>query len=253
VLIRLELQWLVTVSLLSVRLAALLWSSPLFVMGRVPSRALVPMVLVFSACLAISQPAAAFTGPLTLAAWSYSAAGELLVGLLMSFGLHAAFAAFSFGGRLLDLQIGFGVASLINPASQEQESLIGTALLAVGVMTFYLMDGHHLIVKSVVQSLHWFPVGRPLSQLPMDAALAQFGLMFSLGTMLVAPVVAALLLVDVALAMASRTMPQMNIFMLSIPVKIVIGLSILAASTAFMPGVFRRIYQSIFDYWAALV
>jgi len=65
-------------------------------------------------------------------------------------------------------------------------------------------------------------------------------------------VVTTLLLVDVALAMASRTMPQMNVFMLSIPLKIVVGLGVLAASTVFMPGIFRRIYQAIFQYWAAL-
>jgi len=252
VFIRLEMQWLLTVSLISVRLAALLWSTPLFVLGKIPARVFVLLVIAFGVSLTFVVPAASFAGPANIGSWLHAAVGELLVGLLMAFGLHCAFAAFSFGGRLLDLQIGFGVASLINPASQEQESLLGTVLLAVGVMTFYLLDGHHLIVKAVVQSLQWFPIGRPLAQLPMNALLQQFGLMFSLGVVLVAPVVTTLLLVDIALAMASRTMPQMNVFMLSIPLKIVVGLGVLAASTTFMPGVFRRIYQAIFEYWAAL-
>jgi flagellar biosynthesis protein FliR len=252
VLIRLDMQWLLMVSLISVRLAALLWSTPLFVLGRIPPRVFVLLVIAFGVSLALILPSANFVGPLSLGGWVLAALCELLVGLLMAFGLHSAFAAFSFGGRLLDLQIGFGVASLINPASQEQESLLGTVLLAVGVMTFYLIDGHHLIIRAVVQSVEWFPIGRPLVQLPMDAILKQFGLMFSLGVVLVAPVVTTLLLIDIALAMASRTMPQMNVFMVSIPVKIVAGLMVLAASTAFMPGVFRRIYESIFQYWAAL-
>jgi flagellar biosynthetic protein FliR len=246
------MQWLLTVSLVSVRLAALLWSTPLFVLGKIPARVFVLLVIAFGAALTFVVPAASFAGPANIGSWLHAAVGELLIGLLMAFGLHCAFAAFSFGGRLLDLQIGFGVATLINPASEEQESLLGTVLLVAGVMTFYLLDGHHLVVKAVAQSLQWFPIGRSLAELPMAALLKQFGLMFSLGVVLVAPVVTTLLLVDIALAMASRTMPQMNVFMLSIPVKIVVGLGVLAASTAFMPGIFRRIYQAIFQYWAAL-
>jgi flagellar biosynthesis protein FliR len=82
--------------------------------------------------------------------------------------------------------------------------------------------------------------------------VAQFGLMFSLGTVLVAPVVAVLLLLDAGLAMAAKTMPQMNVFMISIPVKIVVGLLMLAALAPFLSGILRRIFESIFTYWQAL-
>src|SRR6187402_2834495 len=112
------------VSLISVRLAALLWSTPLFALGKVPARVLVLIILVFSAGLAMIQPSAAFAAPLTIGGWIFAAFVELFVGLLVSFGVHCAFAAFTFGGRLLDLQIGFSVATLINPSSQEQESLL---------------------------------------------------------------------------------------------------------------------------------
>jgi len=259
VLIRLETQWLLMVALIATRVAALLWLAPLFTLGKIPNRVLVLMIIIFSAGLAslnpagISEEALAAGHLYTASGWVLAAFHELVIGLIMAFGLHCAFAAFSFGGRLLDQQIGFGVASLINPGNNEQESLLGTALLAVGVLTFFLLDGHLMVVKSVAQSLQWFPVGRSIGELPLGPIVAQFGLMFSLGVVLVAPVVAALLMVDVAMAMAARTMPQMNIFMLSIPVKIIVGLLLLAASTAFMPGVLRRIYESIFAYWASLV
>jgi flagellar biosynthetic protein FliR len=82
--------------------------------------------------------------------------------------------------------------------------------------------------------------------------IAQFGLMFSLGTMLVAPVVAVLLLLDSGLAMAAKTMPQMNVFMISIPVKIAVGLLVLGACAPYLRGIFQHIYASIFNYWRAL-
>jgi flagellar biosynthetic protein FliR len=80
---------------------------------------------------------------------------ELAVGALMAFGINCAFAAFSFGGRILDLQMGFGVANLVNPSSNEQSPLIGMVLLVVGVLTFFLLNGHHWLARGVVQSFRW--------------------------------------------------------------------------------------------------
>jgi flagellar biosynthesis protein FliR len=182
-----------------------------------------------------------------------AAVRELSVGLLMAFGMHCSFAAFSFGGRVLDLQMGFGVANLLNPSTNEQAPLLGTGLLMVGAMTFLLVDGHHWLAKGFVQSYQWFPLGAPLRAISLSAIVQQFGLMFSLGTVLVAPVVIVLLLLDGAMAIAARTMPQMNIFMLSIPIKIGVGLLVLALSVPYMKGLFERIFASIFAFWNTLI
>lgn len=246
-----EMEWLLKTMLVSVRLAALLWASPLFALGRIPVRIKLVAAVIFSAGLA---SIAIESGPQVTTPGGVAAAaiGELLVGALMAFGLHCAFAAFQFGGRLLDLQMGFGVASLINPSSDEQEPLLGTALLLTGVMTFYLIDGHHWLVRGLLQSYEWFPLGRVPGELPVEAVVAQFGLMFTLGTVLVAPVVAVLLLLDIGLAMAAKTMPQLNVFMLSIPVKIAAGLLVLAACAPYVGWAIGRVLESIFNYWRML-
>jgi flagellar biosynthesis protein FliR len=161
--IQIETQWVVSVLLVAVRLAALLWATPLFSIGNVPVRVRLMLTLVFSAAIVAVQPMARFDADPTVIGLVGAAFIELAVGLLMGFGLHCAFAAFSFGGRLLDLQMGLGVASLINPSSSEQEPLLGTALLVVGVMTFYLLGGHHIVATGLVQSYGWVPLGRPIT------------------------------------------------------------------------------------------
>lgn len=251
--IQIQSLWLISMLLIAVRLAAMLWLTPLFTLGVVPARVRLTLVLVFSAAVAAVTPAVQAAAPATVPGWIESAVAELGIGLLMGFGIHCAFAAFSFGGRLLDMQMGFGVASLINPSNNEQEPLLGTLLLAVGVMTFFLLGGHSMIARSFLQSYAWFPLGGALGSLRMDSVVAQFGLMFSLGTILVAPVIVILLMIDCGLAMASKTMPQMNVFMISIPVKIAVGLLALAASASYLQGILRNIYQSVFDYWRSLV
>lgn len=150
--VQLELSWLLALTLVSLRLTALLWATPLFALGHVPARIKLVLILVFGAALASLHSAEIASGIDTFGDFFAAAAVELTVGALMAFGLHCAFGAFLFGGRLLDLQMGFGVANLINPSSNEQDPLIGVLLLSVGVMTFYLLDGHHWIARSVVQS-----------------------------------------------------------------------------------------------------
>jgi flagellar biosynthetic protein FliR len=247
-----DMDWLLRTLLVVLRIAALFWATPLFVLGRVPMQVKVLAVLIFSAALSwIALPAIASV-PTTTAGLAVAAMGELLVGALLAFGLHCSFAAFQFGGRLLDLQMGFGVASLINPSTEEQDPLLGTLLLLTGVMTFYLVDGHHWLIRGLVQSFEWFPLGRFPQGLAMDVVVAQFGLMFTLGVVLVAPVVAVLLLLDIGLAMAAKTMPQLNVFMLSIPVKIAVGLLVLAACAPYVGWAVGRVLESIFSYWQAL-
>lgn len=239
------------VLLAALRISAFLWATPLFSLARVPARVKLILVLVFAAGTATLLPMG--TNVRTDVGHVVAAGlAELLVGSIMGFGILCSFAAFQFGGRLLDLQMGFGVASLINPSSEEQEPLLGTLLLVVGVMTFYLVQAHHWVARSFIMSFEWFPLGHMPTDLRFDAVVAQFGVMFTLGTMLVAPVVAVLLLIDSGLALASKTMPQLNVFMLSIPIKIVVGLLVLAASAPFTRLLLQRVLQTTSEYWRAL-
>lgn len=246
-----DMEWILRLLLVSVRLGALLWATPLFVLARIPQHVKLMVVLVFSAAIAIVATPSVALSP-TIADVVVAAVGELIVGALMAFGLHCAFAAFQFGGRLLDLQMGFGVANLINPSSEEQDPLLGTALLLAGVMTFYLVDGHLWLARSFVASYEWFPIGSMPSDLHVDAVVAQFGLMFTMGTVVVAPIVAVLLLIDIGIAMAAKTMPQLNVFMLSIPIKIAVGLAVLVAATPYVGWLIGRVIESVFAYWRAV-
>lgn len=246
-----DLQWFLAVLLATARLSALLLFSPLLTLVPLPGLIRIVMLMVFGAGIVavVGTPAVTFSGSATLVA---ALLRELAIGALMAFGLLCAFGALLFGGRLLDLQMGFGVANLVDPGTREQAPLLGTLLLLVGLMTFFLLDVHHWFAQGVVQSFRWFPLGDPWPPFALQPLVAQFGLMFSLGFMVVAPVVAVLLLLDLAIALAARSMPQMNVFMLSIPIKIAVGLLALAACSVYLQPLFNRLFESIFLYWRSL-
>jgi flagellar biosynthesis protein FliR len=242
-----------TVGLIFIRLSALFLLTPLFATGQLPVQVrilwLLPLAMIFAAV-----PTVVPAGELhSIGHLIQAAACELLVGALMAFGLYAAFAAFSFGGRILDFQMGFGVANLIDPSSNEQAPLIGTMLNLLAVMVFFLLDGHHWLLRGIVYSLEQVPPGAGVSELNMPAILAQFGLMFVYGLMLVAPVIFVLLLLDVGMAVAARTMPQVNMFIVGLPLKIFVGLTVLAISLNFMGPLFQKVFRSIFEYWESIL
>src|SRR5262249_37272141 len=180
------------------------------------------------------------TAPLASTGAFFAAAlSELVIGIAMVFGVFAAFGAFLFGGRLLDIQIGFGVANLFDPITRSQGPLIGTGLnlLAVAV--------HHMLFRGIAYSLSRFPPGRSLTELQPGAIVEQFGVVFAYGLMVVAPAVIILLLLDVGLSIAARTMPQMNIFIVAMPLKVVVGLLTLAFSMRYLAPALERVFDSI--------
>ncbi|MEW8000415.1 MAG: flagellar biosynthetic protein FliR [Candidatus Thiodiazotropha endolucinida] len=235
--------------LVATRVSPLFLLTPLFAITRVPARVRVMFVLALSAVLTAGIGVVPIDPPATLSGLMHAMVNELILGMILAFGLFTAFGAFLFGGRIIDFQMGFGVANLIDPATQSQAPMLGTVLNLMAVMTFFLLDGHHLLIRGLVYSLQKIPPGSSLHEVDVQAIIAQFGVMFVYGLAVVAPVVAVLLMLDVGMAVAARTMPQVNMFIVGFPLKIFMGLLVLALSLNYMGPLLEKIYASIFIYW----
>jgi flagellar biosynthetic protein FliR len=175
---------------------------------------------------------------------------ELAFGALLAFGIFVAFAAISMAGRLLDVQIGFGIAQVFDPVTKRQIPVLSSAFDHLGVLLFFLADGHHALLRAAALTIERFPPGRPW---PLEAAapmvLQQAGALFGLGIALAAPIVVSLLVVDLALGAIARNLPQINMLVLGIPVKIVLGLAMLAVWFGGMGDAMTRTWSFIFGSW----
>ncbi len=174
---------------------------------------------------------------------------ECLAGAMLACSILATFAVFHFAGRLLDSQIGFGLAGLVDLATRNNMPLLGTVLSMAAIWVFMALDGHWALMQVVQLSYEVIPLGSTFYQLNPQAMVAYFGSVFSLGFMLVAPVVAALFIVDLAMAFMSRTMPQMNVFVMSLAVKVVVGLLLLAMTLPHAGFLLRRIFEGLFNHY----
>lgn len=244
---------LVSILLVSIRFGAVFLLTPVFSFIKVPVQFRVMFVVGLASVMMLSGSIEVASEPFTTGSLLSAAIHELFVGALLAFGLFAAFAAFLFGGRILDFQMGFGVASLIDPASGNQAPLIGTVLNMMAVITFFLLDGHHMILRGLMFSLEKLPHNVMLQDINIQAVVTMFGGVFIYGLAIVAPAILVLLLLDVGMAIAARTMPQMNMFIVGIPLKIFIGLTVLAVSLKYMSPLLEKIYVSIFQYWEKIL
>jgi flagellar biosynthetic protein FliR len=245
--------WAQSVFLVAIRLGVLFLMSPLFagLGGLVTVRVL--LTLALSACLAAGAGFAAAPLAPGLAPLLLAALGELAVGAILAFGVFAAFGAFSVAGKLLDVQSGFGIGSVYDPVTRGGAPLFASILNMVGVVTFFSLDGHHALMRGIAFSLRQVPPGAGLGAIPAEAAIAQFGLMFSLGVALAIPVILCLLLLDVGLAVVSRVLPQMNVFIVLAPVKIIAALALFALSVSALGPPMAKVFLSIFTYWEGVL
>jgi flagellar biosynthetic protein FliR len=251
--LHIETAWIAAVLLVSIRFAPVFVMTPVFATMQLPARMRVFLVLALAATVVTASGTRALGVPQQPGDLVVAALGELMLGALFAFGLFAGFAAFLFGGRLLDMQMGLGVASLLDPATRSQAPLLGTLLNLLAVMLFFGVDGHHLIIRGMAYSLERFPPGAFGGKFDVAAVVAMFGSMFTFGFALVAPIVVALFLIDVGMAIMSRTMPQLNVFNLAVSVKIFVGLIMLAWSVQYMAPLMHRIFGAIFGYWARVL
>lgn len=179
--------------------------------------------------------------------WTIAAMGELMIGLSFGLAVMAPQAALHMSGWLIDVQAGMSAAVLFNPGAQgDMQSLLGTALMLLGTVLFFTLDLHLDLYRLLATSTQIIPVGQAGGRLDLGGFLGLLGSSFLLGLMIVAPVVLGLLAVDTAVAYATRSMPQANVYFLALPLKVIVALLLLVATLPFVPALFERMYRDAF-------
>jgi flagellar biosynthetic protein FliR len=244
-----DMMWVLAVLLCSLRLSALMLLTPFLQALGIPVHIRVLLILLLSTALVSSMHLGVNAMPHDVPTLITAGINEVLIGALMAFGIFVAFAAFSFAGNLLDLQMGFSIANILDPITRSQSPLIAALFGMAAVALFFTMEAHHALLSGVAYSLDRIPLGGAIAQPAPEALARQFGTVFTLGLLLAAPVLFCLFLVELCLAVLSRNLPQFNIFGLSAPIKIGIGLSLLATLSNQFGGVAKRIFGGVFTFW----
>lgn len=173
---------------------------------------------------------------------------ELLVGMLIGFVVAVAFAAFQFAGELLDINIGFTMMNVLDPVTNTQAPLLGNFLYILALLIFFVINGHHMLFQALVDSYRAVPVDAAVLTTALADHLVQSGAqLFVIGLQVAIPILAALLLTAVALGIINRTVPQMNVFVMGLPVQMFVGVALLAIILPLYVAALRAVFGGLFD------
>ena len=179
---------------------------------------------------------------------------ELMVGLIIGFICYAFFTSFYVLGQIVDMEIGFGMVNVIDPQNRVQVPIMGNLYYILAFLIFLTMDGHHQIIKALVESYKYIPIGRfKFNQELPNQLINILSTTFKIGFRLSSPVVVAMLLSDILLGILTRVMPQMNVFVVGIPLKILIGLLIICITIPLFSksssNVFKEMVNEIYIFF----
>lgn len=227
------------------RLTGLISAMPILSYPMITNRLRIAMALVMSFVLfpVVEQSVVQID---TIPGLVLAVSIELLIGIMLGLGTRLIFESFNWAGGIIGRQMGIAMANVMDPTSTGQIPIVSQFWLLVVVVYFFAINGHQMLFETLYRNFETIPVGTGVlsdtsGRLLLEAGSTAFlnALQFS------APAIVFLLMVDTAIAFMARIMPQMNIFMVMLPLKIGTGLIVLLISLDMFGMLFNIVYEGI--------
>lgn len=169
---------------------------------------------------------------------------EILVGLLLGFLVYLFFSIFLMSGQFMDHKAGLMMAGSFDPLLGGQVTILGQFFYFLAVVLYLTMNGHHLLFFSLKESLLLIPLEGPFigAQVLWDY-IKIFPRMFLLAFQIAAPVIIILWITDIALGFLSKTVPQIHVFIVGLPLKIALVLLVFLFTIPLLGGVLREVFD----------
>lgn len=251
----LSIEYMLGTFLIFVRVSSLILSAPYFSSAAFPAQVKIFFALITSILLYPVVPAESIVIPAD-AGFLYVGTTifiEALIGI--SFGLvgQLVFAGLEMAGRLISLKIVLGFASVVDTMTQQQSTAISSLFNMLAILVFLAIDGDKIYLNALAQSFEVLPLGEANVHLagPFMTDIALY--IFLIAVQISAPFIVVLFLLDLALAIFARIMPQANIMFIALPIKLGVGFILLYFVAPYLPTAFTMMLQQLFDYLQSLM
>lgn len=226
------------------RILGLIASAPMLSHGAVPTRVKILLAIFITIIIQPTIPVpkqvdlVSFQGLLIIL-------HQTIIGVAIGYMMRIVFAAIELAGTLSGMTMGLGFASFFDPEAEGQTNAVTQYLAVISLILFLSINGHLQMISGLVESFYWLPI-QDGHALGLDMAfLSQWGAtIFSAAVQLSLPMVAVLLLTNLALGVLNRAAPQLNLFGIGFPVTICMGFLILALTFQSMSGPLDRLMTS---------
>lgn len=228
------LQWNLTLFLLVLsRWAGMIMLAPVFGARGVPSMVKLGFAVSISVIMYPLIQASKPQIPLELLPYVGILVKEVLIGLVIGFVIYALTAILEGAGQLIDLQMGFTMGGAIDPIYGVQSAMMGNFQMILATMLLLATNSHHYLIAAMVKSYAYVPINPGSLPLGIEFYIHLVQNVFALSIQIALPVFGALVLADIGVGLLGRTVPQLNIFSIIFPVKIIFGFILLFMTVPF--------------------
>ena len=234
--------------LLMFRVGGLIVPSPIFGRVNIPARVKIGLTVAISYLLFIVFPQTTAITYSTLAGFALICASELLLGIALAFITNIFFSLTAYtAGQIIDMQIGFGIANVYDVQNNTQAPVMGNVINLMLLLLFFAIDGHQKLIKMIYLTIERVPVGA-LAFTPGIGlvALELFIKAFMIGVMMALPILASGLTLEIIFGMMMRAVPQIHMFVVGIPLKMIVGIIVFVATIPVYAGFSSRIFEELF-------
>jgi flagellar biosynthetic protein FliR len=235
--------WALGSLLLSMRIAPVLGFAPPFTLVRLPAAFRLLLGMGLAGLITAGRPSP-FAGAEVTAGWLIAAAvREVFVGAVFVMGLQLMFGALYLAGRTVDVQAGFGLATLIDPTSKAAIPLVGSLLAYAAGAIFFAMDGHLELIGMLAATVDTLPIGTAAPPPSLAHLMAFIASVMTISFGVAGGAILALFVADLAITMLSRTVPQMNVLVFGLQVKTVLLLVVLPMTAGVWGALLARLVR----------
>lgn len=238
-----EIEILKLFLLVAVRFSGLVIAAP--VLGSANFPVLGKIGLVGLSAFLVTPTLPSLEMPLPAGAFEFAlmGAGELLIGLVIGLVMQLVFGAIQVAGQVMDMQSGFGLVNVFNPALETQFPIFGFMLFILAILYLITSYGHHVMLRALVSTFDRIPVGGFAPDISVMGQVSAWGaIMFYDALLIAAPVAAAMMLAYVTLGLMGRVVPQIHLFVVGFPLTIALSLLVVA----FTIGLYLRLLDGMF-------
>ncbi len=236
--------------LVVLRIGAIVMSMPVFSSNSIPMQVKIGLTFAISMALftILDLEPIAVSGDIFT--FTIGIIGEVMIGIIIGLSVRLIFAGIQLAGQMAGYQMGLAVANVMDPTSSEQFPILAQFNQLLAMLLVLATNAHHLFLRALAESYRLVPpFGFHFSNSVMQQLVDLGGNMFVIAIQIGAPVIAALLLSTVAFGLVARTVPQMNVFIVAMPLKIAVGLLFLGFGlpyfSAFVNALFRGLGKQI--------
>jgi len=234
--------------LLLFRVGGLIFSSPIFGRVNIPQMAKIGLITAITFLLFTVFPQTVPLEYTTLIGFALICVLELLLGIALAYVTNIFFSLTAFtAGQLIDMQIGFGIVNVYDIQNNTQAPMMGNVLNITFLILFFAANGHLRLVEIVYLTLERMPIGTGVLTPGIGWAAAEvFVRSFMLGVMVALPIVASGLTLEICFGMLMRAVPQIHMFVIGIPLKMLVGLMIFASTLPVFVYFSNRIFDELY-------